>query len=81
MPCSRNMRTWSLGEEGMEEFLVGTKQKERVILTLPKTRKSIDFLSETRKTVMVVQKNTWGFLPIDVVVDGDFIYLDVRDRP
>ena len=72
----KNMRTWSLGEEGMEEFLVGTKQKERVILTLPKTRKSIDFLSETRKTVMVVQKNTWGFLPIDVVVDGDFIYLD-----
>ena len=72
----KNMRTWSLSEEGLEEFLVGTKQKERVILTLPKTRKSIDFLSETRKTVLVVQKNTWGYLPVKVDVDGDFIYLD-----
>ncbi len=72
----KNMRTWSLSEEGMEEFLVGTKQKERVMLSLPKTRKSIDFLSETRKTVMVVQKNTWGYLPVHVEVDGDFIYLD-----
>ena len=72
----KNMRTWSLGEEGLEEFLVGTKQKERIILTLPKTRKSIDFLSETRKTVLTVQKNTWGFLPVEVKVEGDFIHVD-----
>ena len=72
----KNMRTWSLGEEGLEEFLVGTKQKERVMLSLPKTRKTIDFLSETRKTVLVVQKNTWGYLPVTVDVDGNFIHLD-----
>ncbi len=72
----KNMRTWSLDEEGLEEFLVGTKQKERIMLSLPKTRKSIDFLSETRKTVLVVQKNTWGYLPVKVDVDGDFIHAD-----
>lgn len=29
-----NMRKWSLDEQGLEEFLVGTKQKERIFLTL-----------------------------------------------
>ena len=72
----KNLRTWSLDEEALEEFLVGTKQKERVMLSLPKTRKSIDFLSETRKTVMVAQKNTWGYIPIEISVDGEFIHVD-----
>lgn len=72
----KDLRTWSLDEEALEEFLVGTKQKERVMLSLPKTRKSIDFLSETRKTVLVAQKNTWGYIPIDVTVDGDFVRVD-----
>lgn len=72
----KSLRTWSLDEEALEEFLVGTKQKERVMLSLPKTRKSIDFLSETRKTVLVAQKNTWGYIPIDITVDGAFIRVD-----
>ena len=30
-----NMRKWSLGEQALEEFLVGIKQKECIFLTLP----------------------------------------------
>ena len=30
-----NMRKWSLGDQAMEEFLVGIKQKECIFLTLP----------------------------------------------
>ena len=36
-----NMRKWSLGEQAMEEFMVGIKQKECIFLTLAGRRNAI----------------------------------------
>lgn len=70
-----NMRKWSLGEQAMEEFLVGTKQKECIFLTLGKTQKTFRNLKEATKEVIHFNKNTWGYMPVKVHVEGDFIHI------
>lgn len=70
-----NMRKWSLGEQAMEEFLVGTKQKECLYLTANKIQRTFRNLQEATKEVIRLTKNTWGFMPIKISVDGDFIQI------
>lgn len=70
-----NMRKWSLGEQAMEEFLVGTKQKECIFLTLGKNQRTFRNLSEATKEVIHFTKNTWGYMPVNVRVDGEFIHI------
>ena len=68
-----NMRKWSLGEQAMEEFLVAIKQKECIFLTMGRTQRSFRNLKEDTKEVIHFTKNTWGFMPVQVEVDGSFI--------
>ncbi len=68
-----NMRKWSLDESALEEFLVGIKQKERIYLTLSKSKMEYSNLSENQKDSVEITKNTWGYVPIQVYADGDFI--------
>ena len=51
-----NMRKWSLDEQGLEEFLVGTKQKERIFLTLSEETESFFDLQTSKKKQSVLQK-------------------------
>lgn len=74
-----NMRKWSLGEQAMEEFLVGIKQKECIFLTMGRTQRTFRNLQEATKETIHFTKNTWGYMPVKVHVDGDFIQI-ARDN-
>lgn len=71
-----HMRRWSLDEQALEEFLVGTKQKEKIFLTLSDESVEWEDILETRKDWIEITKNTWGYLPIHIYSDGDFIVPD-----
>lgn len=68
-----NMRKWSLGEQAMEEFLVGIKQKECIFLTLPGEGMLFEDLKEATKGTLTIIKNTWGFMPIEIRTEGGFL--------
>ena len=68
-----NMRKWSLGEQAMEEFLVGIKQKECIFLTLPGEGMLFEDISEPTKGTLTLMKNTWGYMPIHIETEGGFI--------
>lgn len=68
-----NMRRWSLGEQAMEEFLVGIKQKERIFLTLKENEKKFSNISEPVKELIPIEKNTWGYMKIKAETVGEFL--------
>ncbi len=68
-----NMRKWSLGDQSMEEFLVGIKQKECIFLTLPGEGMLFEDISEPTKGTLTIVKNTWGYMPIRIEAEGEFI--------
>ena len=68
-----NMRKWSLDEHALEEFLVGIKQKEKIYLTLSEEEMALQDILEEQKCCFNIVKNTWGFLPIRITTDGEFI--------
>lgn len=74
-----NMRKWSLGEQAMEEFLVAVKLKECIFLTMGRTHRTFRNLKEATKEIIHFTKNTWGFMPVKVRVDGSFIQI-ARDN-
>lgn len=74
-----NLRKWSLGEQALEEFLVGVKHKERLFLCLSDDEKVYHSLKNDMKDGVTLTKNTWGFMPIKATVKGDFLSL-VKDE-
>lgn len=68
-----NMRKWSLGEQALEEFLVGIKQKECIFLTLSGEGMLFEDVHEPTKGVISLMKNTWGYMPIRIQTEGDFL--------
>lgn len=71
-----NMRKWELDQQSLEEFLVGCKQKEKIYLTLEEESRAFTSLTEARKEIFTIKKNTWGYLEIDVRTEGDFLYVE-----
>ncbi len=57
----------------MEEFLVGIKQKECIFLTLPGEGMLFEDISEPTKGTLTIVKNTWGYMPIRIEAEGEFI--------
>ncbi|MGO5051281.1 DUF5717 family protein [Lachnospiraceae bacterium LCP25S3_G4] len=70
------MRTWSLDERGLEEFLVGIKQKEKIFLTLNCDGSEFSELLENTRDTIIITKNTWGYLDIKVILRGEFLKID-----
>lgn len=68
-----NMRKWSLGDQALEEFLVGIKQKECIFLTLPGEGMLFEDIKEPTKGTLTLTKNTWGYIPIKIEAEGKFI--------
>ncbi len=72
-----SMRKWSLDEQALEEFLVGTKQKEKIYLTINDkgSEEYIEYknILEDKKDNFEITKNTWGYLPIHIHTEDDFI--------
>lgn len=68
-----NMRKWSVGEQALEEFLVGIKQKECIFLTLQGEGMLFEDVLDATKGTLSIMKNTWGYMPIRIESVGDFI--------
>lgn len=74
-----NMRKWSLGEQAVEEFLVGIKQKECLFLSLSEYGKKFDCPNEAVRENIIITKNTWGYMPVQVSVEGNFIQVSKKE--
>ena len=74
-----NMRKWSLGEQALEEFLVGIKQKECIFLTLPGEGMFFEDIRESTKGTISVMKNTWGYMPVHIETEGEFLKVNRTD--
>lgn len=64
-----------LNEKNLDEFLIGIKKKERTVYSL--NTESINVInpkSEIAKEV-ILRKNGWGFIKIDVSSDENFIFI------
>lgn len=68
-----NMRTWSLDEQALEEFLVGVKQKEKIFLTIEEEEQAYSDMFESMRSRVEITKNTWGYVPIQIECIGDFL--------
>ena len=74
-----NMRKWSLGEQAVEEFLVGIKQKECLFLSLSEYVKKFEHPNEAVRENIIITKNTWGYMPIRASVEGNFIQITQKE--
>ena len=72
-----NMRKWNLDAMGMEEFLVGIKQKEMIYLSLDLKERSYKDIEGVCKDSIRIKKNTWGFLSFKIYTDCEFVELDL----
>lgn len=57
----------------MEEFLIAANKKTPVKIELAEKERVYDNLTENYGDTIVITKNNWGYLSMDIVVDGDFI--------
>ena len=74
-----NIRKWSLDEQALEEFLVGIGQKDKIHLWLSTKIISHKNVTEDKKDYINISKNTWGFLPIRVYTNDEFLKLEENE--
>lgn len=65
-------------QNALEEFFLALGVKEPVELTLSTARKSYENLTDVISDKVVLKKNTWGYLSIEVRADGEFIELSKK---
>ena len=58
----------------LEEFLVGKELKKRVNIRTKETFKEFTDIENNYADVVEIHKNTWGYVDVDVTVEGDFLY-------
>ncbi|MCD8118358.1 MAG: DUF5717 family protein [Lachnospiraceae bacterium] len=63
----------------LEEFLVTTRAKERVSLTLENTEQFYGDVTGNIRDCLVLVRNTWGYAEAEAEVEGDFL-LECRAR-
>ena len=71
---SRNPVTY----QHLEEFLVTAGKKEPIELTLGETKKKFWKLERSTKDTIYIYKNTWGYVRMEIEVEGDFLEVDKR---
>ena len=69
---SRNPVTY----QHLEEFLVTAGKKEPVRLTLGESKKKFWKLETSTKDTIYIYKNTWGYVRMEIEVEGDFLEVD-----
>ncbi len=69
---SRNPVTY----QHLEEFLVAAGKKEPVQLTMGETEKKLWNVERSTKDTVYLYKNTWGYVRMEIDVEGDFLEVD-----
>ncbi|MGN0362334.1 MAG: DUF5717 family protein [Bilifractor sp.] len=62
----------------LEEFLVSTGKKEPIAITLDKQQKAVYHLDVSQKDTLYVYRNVWGYVRLEVEVEGDFLEVNKR---
>lgn len=62
----------------LEEFLVAANKKNKVHISLSNEKKEYTNISENYGDIVTVSKDTWGYVDIDILTDGDFIHTDKK---
>lgn len=57
----------------LEEFLIGINKKQRVVLKIDEESREYDSLDDDYGDVIRITKDTWGYVELNVSVDGEFI--------
>lgn len=60
----------------LEEFLVSCNLKERISFKISNNKVKFDSISENQKEEIVITKDNWGNLEIDVYSDSDFVTVE-----
>lgn len=60
-------------KRAMEEFIIAINKKQVVDISVSDTKREYDSLEESYGDVLILTKSTWGYLKVDIKVDGDFI--------
>lgn len=61
-------------EIAMEEFLVKTEMKKKVVLSLSKSQKEYNNITEAYGDVLSITRSCQGYVDIDVEIKGDFLH-------
>ena len=64
-----------LNEPNIDEFLVAIKKKDRIKYTLETNEISLVNPKEETTKKIVLRKNTWGYVNVDVRSEGNFVFL------
>lgn len=68
--CGSDIKT------ALEEFLIAVHKKSVVNISLDRDEMTLDAFDGEIAANVIVSKNVWGRISLDVDVDGDFIYAD-----
>ncbi len=62
-------------QNALEEFFLALGVKEPISLTLSTAKKTYDRVNDSIQDKVVLKKNTWGYIYMEVRADGEFIEL------
>lgn len=60
-------------KRALEEFLIAINKKQKVEFEISDREREYDSLTDSYGDILILSRNTWGYLDIDVTVEGDFI--------
>ena len=73
------LRKIQLNRNSLEEFLIGTGMKEKIRIKVADKERLYENVGRTHTDYIEISKNTWGFIPIRVETEGDFISVDLDE--
>lgn len=78
LPLYRGLCVKPAGYQHLEEFLIACGRKEPVHISIDRDKKVYDGLRSSQKNILYVEKNNWGFVRMEVEVQGDFLQVDKK---
>ncbi len=73
------LRKLSLNQSALEEFLIGTGMKDPIRVDVGDRQRNYEGVARTQTDFLEITKDTWGYLPVTIETQGDFLRAD-RDR-
>ncbi|MCI8327243.1 MAG: hypothetical protein HFI37_05645 [Lachnospiraceae bacterium] len=59
--------------QNLEEFLIGSKQKAKILLTLEQSEIELLNVRETTRESIFLMKNQWGYLEMEIFSEAEFL--------
>lgn len=76
LPLYEGLVGADLSYRSLEEFLIGAGCKEPVMISMEKVSDSFSGISQSVKESVILTKNTWGFLRLDITTDAPFLRVE-----